>query len=447
MAADKGYNESSRSEEETHDHIGSPTPSGAATPRPDPSDKRLPGIMHGYFGQVRDSSTSTSTTSDNCTYAQELEIESCPSQFQGRNSDPVNTLPTAPSSPSRDEPNQLDHVLPLLPHERLGGALLGVVSGNLKTSGYPTPPSSSPPSFTEKEHKRSPHGPSPSRFINGSTANRPTFARQQSATDVIPLRTRRHNPGPKSLSGIITNSPVHAAHISNPTSTRSSTAPSTPLYETPEISALSSLTSTYHELSKLTDSVAASPRPKNTPPHTPRALSSERIDNALKRSSLAPKATQSPPEEPIEQSSQHDMPKTSVSNSHSSITGTPPVGPPKGKLSVKISEARGLRPSYDPYVVCVFEWNEYISRGPKREDLDVEGNDNKGRDDGIGGVPIKRSGSDMGRPVAIPMKSRQSSTTSLSDQKNFKAGRQVTNSQWDHEAILYVPLPIQNTLS
>ena len=430
MATDTMYNESSRSEEDSHDHIGSPTPSGAATPRPDLSDKRLPGIMHGYFGQVRDSSTSTSTTSGNCTYA-------IPAQDLGRrHTGQANTLLTAPSSPGREEHDPLDPVLPLLPHERLGGAPLGVVSGGLNTSGYPTPPSSSPPSFTEKEKKRSASGANPIRLVNGLAASRPTLGRQQSATDVIPLRTRRHIPGPKSLSGIITNCPVHAAHISNPTSTRSSTASSTPFHEIPEISALSSLTSTYHELSKLTDSVAASPRLKNTPPHTPRALSSERIDNALKPSSLGPKATQSPPEESISQPLQQPTPKTSASNSHSSATGTPPVGPPKGKLSVKITEARGLRPSYDPYVVCVFEWSEYISRGPKQEDLDIEGGDTKGRDDGIGGVPIKRSGSDMGRPMAIPMKSRQSSTTSLSDQKNFRVGRQVTDPKWDHEATL-----------
>ena len=441
MATDMKHNESSRSEEDSHDHIGSPTPSGAATPRPDLSDKRLPGIMHGYFGQVRDSSTSTSTTLGHCTYAtpaQDMGNESYPSEYPRRRTGPASTLLTAPSSPGREEHDPLDRALPLLPHERLGGASLGALSGNLQTSGYPTPPSSSPPSFTEKENKRAVCGSNSTRLVNGSVAGRPTFGRHESATDVIPLRTRRHFPGPKSLSGIITNSPVHAAHISNPTSTRSSTAPSTPLYETPEISAFSSLTSTYHELSKLTDSVAASPRLKNTPPHTPRALSSERIDNALRPSSLGPKVTHSSPEESVAQPSQQETPKTSASNSHSSATGTPPVGPPKGKLLVQIFNARGLRPSYDPYVVCVFEWNEYISRGPKREDLDVEGGDNKGRDDGIGGVPIKRSGSDMGRPMAIPMKSRQSSTTSLSDQKNFKAGRQVTDPQWDHEATLYV---------
>ncbi|CAL8577156.1 Serine/threonine-protein kinase, variant 3 [Xanthoria parietina] len=40
--------------------------------------------------------------------------------------------------------------------------------------------------------------------------------------------------------------------------------------------------------------------------------------------------------------------------------------------------------------------------------------------------------------MAIPMKSRQSSTTSLSDQTNFKAGRQVTDPRWDHEAMFDV---------
>ena len=42
-----------RGEDDGNDHIDSDTPrSGVATPQPDPSDKRLPGIMHSFFGQV-----------------------------------------------------------------------------------------------------------------------------------------------------------------------------------------------------------------------------------------------------------------------------------------------------------------------------------------------------------------------------------------------------------
>ncbi|KAI9840379.1 MAG: hypothetical protein M1838_004078, partial [Thelocarpon superellum] len=113
------------------------------------------------------------------------------------------------------------------------------------------------------------------------------------------------------------------------------------------------------------------------------------------------------------------------------------VGPPKGKLLVKISAAKDLRPCYDPYVVCVFEWNEYISKGPKFGDVDMDRDDDGVRDD-VGGVPIRRSGSDMGRAIAIPMKSRQSSNTSLSDQKEFRSGRTLTDPRWDHDAVFDV---------
>ena len=86
--------------------------------------------------------------------------------------------------------------------------------------------------------------------------------------------------------------------------------------------------------------------------------------------------------------------------------------------------------------MCSFEWIESIAHGPKQ---DVVGNDQPAKfKDVEGALPLKRAAPDMGRSIAIPMKSRQSSTTSLSDQKNFKNGRQVTEPTWNHEAVLYV---------
>ena len=109
---------------------------------------------------------------------------------------------------------------------------------------------------------------------------------------------------------------------------------------------------------------------------------------------------------------------------------------------MKVTEARGLRPSYDPYAVCVFEWNESIARNEGedgKDGVEMERDPSRGREDSLGGVPVKRSASDMGRSMAIPMKSRQSSTTSLSDQKKFKNGNSlVTDARWDHETMLYV---------
>ena len=83
-------------------------------------------------------------------------------------------------------------------------------------------------------------------------------------------------------------------------------------------------------------------------------------------------------------------------------------------------------------------------RGPRDDEL--EENDESGTSTpmgmgmgmGIGGIPITRSGSDSGRPMAIPMKSRQSSNTSLSDYRDFKVKgrRSFTNPKWDTEAVL-----------
>lgn len=114
-----------------------------------------------------------------------------------------------------------------------------------------------------------------------------------------------------------------------------------------------------------------------------------------------------------------------------------PVLPPRGKLTVKIAEARGLRKSKDPYVVAVFQRNELVSKGPRSEDLAEDEDMTKGP---MGGIPIMRTGSDSGRPMAIPMKSRQSSNTSLSDYRDFKSKgrRSMTNPKWDTEAVFDV---------
>lgn len=125
-----------------------------------------------------------------------------------------------------------------------------------------------------------------------------------------------------------------------------------------------------------------------------------------------------------------------------SQTSVPATGAPapalKGKLTVKIAEARGLRKSRDPYVVAVFQRNELVSKGPLPEKEEEE--DQGTTSSPMGGIPIMRSGSDSGRPMAIPMKSRQSSNTSLSDYRDFKTKgrRSMTNPKWDTEAVFDV---------
>ncbi|KAF2761347.1 kinase-like protein [Pseudovirgaria hyperparasitica] len=249
--------------DDDHDHIGSnsSTPPGAATPRPDPTDKRLPGILHSYFGQVRDSF--------------------------------------------------------------------------------------------------------------------------------------RNHPNP--LCGVVTTSTVPAVHISNPATRRPSEA------LPPDSADSSHSSSTTQEcVEKLTEGGVTPPLSQNTPPQTPRSQSHE--------------------------SRSAQTPSKLGRNASTQSTG---LKPPKGKLSVSITEGRGLRPSIDPYVVCQFQWAEYISDGPR-------GDASAKRDGhGPGGITMKRTESDMGRPMAIPMRSRQSSNTGMSSDPKENE-KYITQPHWDHEAIFDV---------
>ncbi|EEA27111.1 cAMP-dependent protein kinase-like, putative [Talaromyces marneffei ATCC 18224] len=164
---------------------------------------------------------------------------------------------------------------------------------------------------------------------------------------------------------------------------------------------------------------------QNTPPLTPRAMSH---DNSMSHSNgSAPVPSNSSNQRRSDTETRSDASDGKSSDSGSSSEG-PAVAPIKGKLFVKISRARGLRPSADPYVVCVFEWNEYISKGTRSGAQSPEGKSG-GRD---------YLDNDTGRPMAIPMKSRQSSHNSQLDTVDLKGRAPVTDPHWNHEAVFDV---------
>jgi hypothetical protein len=270
--------------DEEHDQIGSngSTPPGASTPRPDPIDKRLPGILHSYFGQVRDSLIPRRKSS---------AVHSCP----------------APAPLQEKDPE----------------------SARLRCNMLPSP---------------------------------------------TPSASSRH-PSTSQATG---------------------------------------------ETEKLTQGDFASPRNQATPPQTPRTRSQESRPptSSLSHSTLASPAK---PRESMES-------KESRESKDSKESKAPAVGPPKGKLAVSISEGRGLRPSVDPYVVCQFQWAEYISEGPRQEKKDKRG---------AAGLSIRRTDSEMGKPMAIPMRSRQSSNNGTSsDPREDGTFQEVTDPKWEHDAIL-----------
>jgi serine/threonine protein kinase SCH9 len=111
----------------------------------------------------------------------------------------------------------------------------------------------------------------------------------------------------------------------------------------------------------------------------------------------------------------------------------------KGQLEVTIEEGRGLRPSVEPYVVCIFQLNEDISDGPKEDEMDTAvDNDSEPEQNLAKGVAMKRLGSGSGTPLAIPgMRSRQTSQTNIADLRRGASKpehTEITDPVWRHTA-------------
>lgn len=384
----------SKASDDEHDQIGSnsSTPPGVATPRPDLTDKRLPGISHSYFGQVRNSFRARPKPASTCAPSVSPTLEAVGHRGEHQEGRSVgDALPTAPCSPIEASSGD-DERPPLLAHERLDMPRHAHHPQHRATFFYPTPPTSSASSV----YDASKDGPYASGSVNdnGSSSHAWPSHDDKTAVEASPLKLRRHtfavtSPAPT----IITESPVHATHISNP----ASISPSDPVAPHSSTSEYPSASQSDQEAKKLTESATVS-RDQATPPQTPRSQSHE-----------------------THQPSNLTHPPKSASGTNAALLGTP-----RGKLSVFISAGRGLRPSVDPYVVCQFQWAEYISDGPRNADRAQGGNSN--------GMTIKRV--DNGRPMAIPMKSRQNSHTSNADHRDSKQDNQVTNPKWEHEAFL-----------
>jgi hypothetical protein len=293
---------------------------------------------------------------------------------------------------------------PLLPHEQLESPTQPKVSAQ-NTSffpAYPTPPTSSNSSM-HRTSKDEPHGRNASiDLLVKPTAHMAVDGAADA--DQSPRGSRRPTLTSSPLSNVVVAPTVTASHISNPVADISSTAASNSsvlasLSASRRTSAASS--PSRRESSGLTQSASAR-RKQNTPPQTPRTRSREGQQSAQS-------GTATP--------SRTDVPKGAT------------VGTVLGKLSVEISEGRGLRPSLDPYVVCQFQWAEFISEGPISPTVE--------RPDGLakqGGIAIQRTNSERGGiPQGIPMRSRQSSHSGRDSASDFQ---ETTDPKWQHNATL-----------
>jgi protein-serine/threonine kinase len=411
-----------RADDDGNYHIDSDTPrSGIATPQPDPSDKRLPGIMHSFFGQVGLGSSTHPSPEPPEPPVLSTKTEE-PFHHRETMAGDYVLLSVAPDSENKGATEHFDRkargTLPLHSHERKEPPQAPERSRMSGLHSYPTPPASQTPSMHNFPLcDASSEGDSASARKGVHASFSPLH--RKSISESIPFGARRPslmNP----LSNIVTASNVHAVHFSSPFDLNPATTSSTPVH--------SRINSEFHDspsierLKKLTNDA---PRDKSIPPTPTRALSHTTVKSDASNGSDPAIGSNGKL-----QTGESSTAQTSVGLSGASVTA------PKGKLTIKINEARGLRKSRDPYVVAVFQRNELVSSGP-RDDVE-EDHEESTISIPMGGIPIMRSGSDSGRPMAIPMKSRQSSNTSLSDYRDFKVKgrRSFTNPKWDTEAVL-----------
>jgi len=416
----KDIDEHGRTVAADDDGVGFETPrSGVATPQPDLHDKRLPGIMS-YFNQVRPASfkrlLSGTFTSSEQSAAAPSAADATPAHEEAHRTNSPSQLPSIGPVESASPGDSLADVPPLLPHERTGPPP-EKMPYNFNLHPYPTPPTSHNSSLRDVRTSNSGRGSGDSgrgRGLGGTLLQENQRGHhKKSHSDLSSLQNRRLS----LCVPLMTQSNVHARHFSSPSGRNAVTNPNSPIHSPftfSDAGCASSKVAPVEKLKKLTFVVG----PKSGQ-STPRSLS-----------------TAQPPSHEVHA----DASKENGSNIDRTSASTPaPAGAqvPRAKLTVKILEARGIRKSRDPYVVAVFQRSELISGGPHP----VETVDETAvTSTPMGGLPLQRQTSDTGRPsMAIPMRSRQSSNTSITDYHTFRnrASRQsITNPKWDAEAVL-----------
>ncbi|KAL7946336.1 serine/threonine-protein kinase sck1 [Trichoderma barbatum] len=403
-------------EEDGVDHIGFETPrSGIATPHPDPQDKRLPGIMS-YFAQVREdlpaSQDDFSTMSES-----ERGVSSGPSQDQQLLDCSSTNLH---SSEHAESSRPCKHSLPTEARcSRQSNSLtIRNRASQEKLTGSTT---SCPPSVTTHSSSSSMRSAAPETIFSDEEIRSASSSGASSRSEPVNFMGSLQDHQLLSQSSTLPMSDTTATSIPRPVSHIPTHRSSSPTLHSQNVAGLGTAQAKWFSLQglkELTRGIIF----KSGPPTPTRALST---------------ANPPPDGRDTPNGASNDGAETSGTQTPKNSGGAQAPSA-KGRLTIKIVEARGIRKSRDPYVVAVFQRSELISGGPHaiEEEEHVIGTPT-----GLGAIPMKRQVSDSGRPMAIPMRSRQSSNTSISDYNTFRnrTSRTLYSSpKWDAEAVFDV---------
>lgn len=383
--------------------------SGLATPHPDLADKRLPGIMHSYFGQVRFAPSTTSSLGLLAPFA----FKSSPKNLVTLNDKERLSSGEVLSLVATDSTVELgssgEKKYSFIP-EKLCSMMAHL---------YPTPPVSHNNSLRYLNSNMDAHEDPHSVASKGESLSLEFPSRPQDISAQPSSSLRRLSVAP--LTSILTALHISAL-MSNPSDDCKSISPG--------LSSCSSLTSEFRKFPTID-------QPKQLTVSSPKKSISLSPTRALSNQTVKSDASTSTTSDIANSKSKFNVSQSIQAELTPSPTPVAPATTPtaKGRLIVKIAEARGLRKCRDPYVVAVFQRNELVSKGllpiDEKKDESCVGSPN------THGFSFAHSASDSGRPMAIPMKSRQSSNTSTSDHRDFKKMRKsTTNPTWDTIAVL-----------
>jgi len=405
-------------EEDATDQIGFDTPrSGVATPQPDLHDKRLPGIAS-YFNQVRPASFTRLLSGTVTSTAQAAPAHAPgpakPLSQEPRHSASLPQLRGAPSGPSArcEAPNDS----PTVPYyEDVGRRTEATASGGGKIHPYPTPPSSDVASLRNVEMSDS----------SSDTESGGVLLPGPRSSFFMGCESRASGSQWRGTSGLavasVTESTVHAK-VANVVAYPPAATLVPPAYVssiTAQIKSGASLqSSSFYLLKKLT-SLSLLKSGQNTPTRSLSTAQPLRVETHEEQGKAAG-----------EDGENGTAPAAATVAQPSAVTPAP-----KGRLTVKIVEARGLRKSRQPRVVALFQRSELVSGAPRDSEEEEDG---AGAGAALGAIPMKRQPSDTGRAMAIPMRSRQSSNTSVTDYNTFRnrtARKSFTNPKWDAEGV------------
>ena len=396
------------------DHIGTDTPrSGIATPQPDLQDKRLPGIMS-YFGQVRpDPSVSEPSSSVFLRSESAIPLDDARTRLSQVSSSKVRQSQVPPESPLHCSGISLD-TRPPLQLDSIGPGSKAAQQAHSPSHSYPTPPASQPSSS----------GGSMTQDSSLSSGVAPAAVSAASRSAKLSLE-RSGRPDSITTNCLLpdTSFKAETATVESGRPASSQHQEQSPSKDSPSFSTLAASSSKWYSLEGL-KGLTRGVMFKSGQSTPTRALSAAHSSQSDGRDTLGRKSNDGA------DTSGTQTPRNSATNGAEAPAS-------RGKLTIKIAEGRGLRRCRDPYVVVVFQRSELISAGPRHSEEDDSLN---APTSAFGGIAIQRQGSDSGRPVAIPMRSRQSSNTSITDYNTFRSRTSrppSSNPKWDAEAVLY----------